>query len=325
MKKLLLMAGVAALGLFTNPAKADICYVDLAGQVMVNGQLQAGVNVQAIPCTDARLPSDWPSPAPNTISTLPDPNTGFNYHVAFLSQFGDGTFPGPAGTHTFLAGNGAWFTAADVQLQFSFSNCPPVTISCADVLKAYNANPAPLDPFMGIVSLNILCHQFNPGDTATPGFWANKNGQALIKSLNGGPTSTTLANWLASNFPYLFGANAGANNLTGKSNLGVATFATKVSKVDAQMLATALAVYVTDSDLAGSAGAAYGFNVSVTGTGDKTYYLTVNGSVIGLANNTAYAVLTLLRQANLQKQLGTFNSSAFNVIFTDINYSGNRP
>ena len=164
MKKLLIIAGVAALAVFTNRASADILYVDLAGQVMVNGQLQAGVSVQAVPCTGATLPFDWPSPAPNTLSTAADPNTGLNYHLQFVSGYGDGSFPGPAGTHTFLAGNGAWFTAAGVELVFSFSNCPPVTISCADVLKAYNAaSSATTDPFTGPVSVNITCRQFNPG------------------------------------------------------------------------------------------------------------------------------------------------------------------
>ena len=59
------------------------------------------------------------------------------------------------------------------------------------------------------------------GDTATIGFWHNKNGQALIDSLNGGPTATNLANWLASQFPYLYGASS-ANNMTGKTNADVA-------------------------------------------------------------------------------------------------------
>ena len=46
------------------------------------------------------------------------------------------------------------------------------------------------------------------GDTATIGYWHNKNGQALINALNGGPTSKTLANWLATQFPYLYGGNS---------------------------------------------------------------------------------------------------------------------
>ena len=138
-----------------------------------------------------------------------------------------------------------------------------------------------------------------------------------------------LANWLAGNFPYLFGANAGANNLTGKSNKDVATLYLKLSgsksaKAETQIMATALAVYVTDSDLAGNLGTTYGFNVSATGTGEKTHNVGTLGSAIGLSNGVSYPVMGLLLQANLQKQLGTFNASAFNVLFSDINKAGSR-
>jgi hypothetical protein len=43
------------------------------------------------------------------------------------------------------------------------------------------------------------------GDTAPIGFWHDKNGQTLINSLNGGPTSTQLGTWLANNYGCLFG------------------------------------------------------------------------------------------------------------------------
>ena len=39
------------------------------------------------------------------------------------------------------------------------------------------------------------------GQTAGIGFWNNKNGQALIKALNGGSTSTQLGDWLAATLP----------------------------------------------------------------------------------------------------------------------------
>ena len=45
------------------------------------------------------------------------------------------------------------------------------------------------------------------GQFATIGFWQNSNGQAVINSFNGSSTSTALGNWLASNFPNLFGAS----------------------------------------------------------------------------------------------------------------------
>jgi hypothetical protein len=166
------------------------------------------------------------------------------------------------------------------------------------------------------------------GDTATIGFWHNKNGQALIKSLNGGPTSTNLANWLATTFPYLYGASS-SNNLTGKTNTDVANlfltfFNVTGAKTNAQILAGALAVYVTDTDLAGSAAASYGFNTSTTGTGAKTFNVGSNGTAVGLVNNTSYTVLQLLQQVNLTLKNGTFSSAAnaWNTIFDGINSKG---
>src|SRR5262249_10357446 len=60
----------------------------------------------------------------------------------------------------------------------------------------------------------------------TPGsaFWQNTPGQSLINSLNGGPNSTALANWVALTFPNLYGAGAGANNMTGWTNAQVGAF-----------------------------------------------------------------------------------------------------
>ena len=166
-----------------------------------------------------------------------------------------------------------------------------------------------------------VCH----GDTATIGFWHNKNGQALILAL---PNSPALGNWLASNFPYLYGANTStANNLTGTSNTKVASYFLTLfnvtgTKTDAQVLAGALAAYVTSSTLAANGAAKYGFNVSTAGTGARTYNVGSYGTAIGLQNNASYTVLQLLQQANLMKQKGTFNANAFNVIFDGINTLG---
>jgi uncharacterized repeat protein (TIGR01451 family) len=167
----------------------------------------------------------------------------------------------------------------------------------------------------------------NKGDTATIGFWHNKNGQALIQTVNGGPSSSSLANWLASNFPYLYGTRAGTSNLSGKNNSDVAAlflkfFSITGQKTDAQILGGALACYVTSSSLAGNVASRYGFNVSQTGTGAKTYNVGSYGSAIGLTNNTSYTVFDLLRQADLQKKAGTFNANAFNSIFDGINQIG---
>ncbi len=162
------------------------------------------------------------------------------------------------------------------------------------------------------------------GDTATIGFWHNNNGQALILSM---PNSPALANWLAGSYPCLYGINAGANNLAGKSNTQIAAyfltlFNVKGQKTYAQVLAGALASYVTSSTLAGNNAANYGFNVSTLGTGAKTFNVGAYGTAIGLSNNTSYTVLQLLQQANLRKCAGTFDANAFNSIFDGINQKG---
>jgi hypothetical protein len=164
------------------------------------------------------------------------------------------------------------------------------------------------------------------GDAATIGFWHNKNGQALIDALNGGPTATALGNWLAAQFPYLYGPQS-SNNMTGKANTTVAAlfmafFGQGGQKTSAQVMAGALATYVTSTTLGGATAGGYGFNMSAAGTGSKSYNVGSLGTSIGLANNTSYTVLQLLQQANLTQQNHTYNANAFNVIFSGINQTG---
>lgn len=327
-----MVAAVLACGLFANIASADIPYVDITGQVTVNGVPTAGVTVEAIPCDGATLPPDWPAPPPNTTSTTA--GTGANYLLVFVTGFGNGATPGPAGSVTFQSpANSAWYTAIDVQLKFSYPGYDPVILPCEKVRAAYEATLGNPDPGVPVINVDFSAPQPSPvlvpGDTAGKGFWANKNGQALIKSLNGGLLSTQLANWLARNFPYLYGSRAGLNNLTGQPNLTVALLAAKLkaligSKPDTHIFATALSVYVTDSDLAGNAAVKYGFNVSTTGTAEKTYNVGANGRAIGLSNNTSYTIMALLQQANLQVQLGKFDAKAFNAVFSDIAEAGDK-
>ncbi|MCX7702146.1 MAG: MSCRAMM family adhesin SdrC, partial [Gemmataceae bacterium] len=154
------------------------------------------------------------------------------------------------------------------------------------------------------------------GQTASIAFWKNKKGQALIKSLNGGPNATDLGNWLATNFPNMYGANAGPNNLTGKTNAEVAAFYVQLHKrngqtspggppkLDAQVLATALAVYVTNQNLAGTAGIAYGFEVTATGVGSSTFNIGTNGAAFGVADHTVMTVLDILRATDSRTRNG---------------------
>jgi hypothetical protein len=152
------------------------------------------------------------------------------------------------------------------------------------------------------------------GQTATIGYWQNNNGQALLRSLNGGPNSTALGDWLAANFSNLWGANAGANDLTGKTNAEVADFYSALFtrtkkqlaqaglggpvKVDCQILAVAFAVYVTDIDLAGTAATSYGFLVDSLGAGGRTFNVGDNGEAFDLADNTDATIFDLLLAAN---------------------------
>ena len=157
------------------------------------------------------------------------------------------------------------------------------------------------------------------GDTATIGFWHNKNGQALINAM---PNSPALGNWLASSFPCLYG------NLAGKSDSQIAAqfltyFNVTGTKTKAQVLGAALACYVTSSTLSGTTIAGkYGFNLSPGGTGGKTYNVGSLGTVLGLSNNTDYTVLQLLQAANANCPWSPAVFNALNVIFDGINESG---
>lgn len=152
------------------------------------------------------------------------------------------------------------------------------------------------------------------GQTATIGFWQNKNGQNLIKSLNGGANATQLGNWLAATFPNMYGANAGANNLAGKTNADVAGYYSDLfrrkkkeaeqlglggpTKVDAQVIAVAFATYVTNQTLADTTAASYGFLVTETGVGTSTFNVGNNGSAFGVADNSDVTILDLLLATN---------------------------
>jgi hypothetical protein len=148
------------------------------------------------------------------------------------------------------------------------------------------------------------------------GFWHNSNGQALINSFNGGSTATALSAWLAASFPNLYGASAGGHNLTGKTNAQVAAFflslfALPSPQAGAQVLTVALNIYATTSSLGGSAGAAYGFTVSATGLGARSFNVGLDGAAFGVANNTTLNVYELLTAVNKKAVNGVlYNGSA---------------
>ena len=138
------------------------------------------------------------------------------------------------------------------------------------------------------------------GQTATIGYWQNKNGQNLIKALNGSVTATQLGDWLAATMPGTFG------NLAGKTNAQVAqmyvdAFKAKKgnqvigpAKLDCQVMATAFAVYATNQSLAGTAASAFGFLVTASGVGTATFNVGLNGAAFDVANYSVMTVLDLL-------------------------------
>ncbi|MCI0360105.1 MAG: Ig-like domain-containing protein, partial [Planctomycetaceae bacterium] len=181
------------------------------------------------------------------------------------------------------------------------------------------------DAFSGVVlpRPNSLAEDYNFGErtpaeggvqngqTAAIGFWQNKNGQNLIKAVNGSSIATKLGNWLAATFPNMYG------NLAGQTNAQVAAFYKTLfartaltaagggpPKMDAQVMATALAVYVTNESLAGTTAAAYGFVVTASGVGARTASVGASGAAFGVADNTSVSVLGLLLVVNSRSHSG---------------------
>jgi len=195
--------------------------------------------------------------------------------------------------------------------------------------------------------------QLTSGQTATIGFWQNKNGQNLLNSLTGGKNSTQLGNWLAATFPNMYGEAAGASNLAGATNAQVATFYKDQlfkdkkkgalpgpAKVDAQTMAVAFAVYCTNSTLAGgNVAASFGFLVTESGVGAATINVGCAGAAFGVANYSNVAVIDMLLATNARTVNGilydangtrTIDSTEqllrtmANEIYTTINETGDR-
>jgi hypothetical protein len=165
------------------------------------------------------------------------------------------------------------------------------------------------------------------GQTAGIGFWQNRRGQALLLALNGGGTAgtaTQLGNWLAAAFPNLYGSLAGMTNaqVAAYYKTLFARTGGPAPKADAQVMATALAVYVTNSTLAGTTATAYGFTVTDTGVGMKTYNVGSSGAAFGVANNASVSVLDLLLAVNARTKQGAaiFDLTGNGLDTTEIGY-----
>jgi len=183
------------------------------------------------------------------------------------------------------------------------------------------------------------------GQTATIGFWAGKKGRKLIESLNGDKDSTALGNWLAAEMPNIYG------ELAGKKNKDVSKFYRHLFKTikkhkkhrkhghgaedglrdfDAQVMATAMAVYVTDSDLAGDIGTQYGFVVTAGGVGIATFNVGDSGAAFGLSEGDSgiMTIMAILEATNDQAvdgrlyDLDTALRQLADKVYTLINESG---
>jgi hypothetical protein len=139
---------------------------------------------------------------------------------------------------------------------------------------------------------------------------------------------------MAVTFPHMFGASTGSNDLAGETNAYVASFfqtrfVVKDQKFDAQVLATALAVYLTDGTLDSTGvGARYGFTVGGNGVAMATVNVGTIGAAFGAADDTVMTVMDVLMAADAQAVDGvlyngdTAKRNKANTVFSAVNQAG---
>jgi parallel beta-helix repeat protein len=244
-----------------------------------------------------------------------------------------GELPIAGATVTATAGSTTQTVVTDIHGVYHFDNLPAGTYTVTETQPigytdgkdtlGNKGGTAANDKFTGIVLAGgTAATGYNFGEQQTVGaavagnqtqtiaWWNGSSGQALIKAVSGGANSKALGTWLATNYNNLFGANAGsANNLSGKTNTQVAAYyqslyANSAKRAETEALALALAVYVTNSGLAGTTATTYGFAVSATGLGVATFGVGANGSAFGVDNATVLTVNEILARANARTQKG---------------------
>ncbi len=150
--------------------------------------------------------------------------------------------------------------------------------------------------------------------TSTVRYWQTENAQDLIKSFNGGPEDTQLADWLAGTFSNMYGHDSEAGDLTGRTNQQVGTYFQSLCprdlkaplKPEAQVLALALAVYATSEDLAGKTATQYGFMVTDTGIGKNAFSVGPHGVAFGVNDKSKITVLDALIATSTPGTIGLF-------------------
>jgi hypothetical protein len=260
------------------------------------------INPATLTATDANFSATAGAPFSGTLATFSNvaPNTS---PYTALIDWGDGS------TSTCsISVSGSSLTVLG-----SHTYADPKTYTVSVQISNPNTTTAKLTDTATVTSLGQGVVQGLAGGI---GFWQNSNGQTLLKNFNGGATATALSAWLATTFPNLYGASAGVNNLSGKTNAQVAAFYLSqfnlsAPKVQAQVLAVALNVYATTQGLGGTAGVAYGFSVSASGLGARSCNVGSDGSAFGVANNTTCNVYQLLLAVNKQAVKGVlYNGNA---------------
>jgi hypothetical protein len=175
----------------------------------------------------------------------------------------------------------------------------------------------------------VAADTVDAGQTAAIGFWKGSDGKKLIEQLNGDKHSTLLGDWLAATFPNMYGVSAGDNNLTGLSNKGIHKFFKKLVKdrkkgimkklghdaqwLDAQVMAVALATYVTNETLIAQTFDpldtvtptelithvnALGFQTTTHGVGVATFNVGDSGAAFGVEDDSTMTVMDFLFAVN---------------------------
>ena len=204
------------------------------------------------------------------------------------------------GTHTIAETQPAGFQDGQ-DVPGLVNGIPAGVVSANDVFSVTLPQPGSAAENFNFAERPVDGAAVTAGQTAGIGFWQNKHGQKLIQSLNGGGLSTQLGDWLAATFPNMYGTFAHKTNdevasmykqlfkLNGKTSPG------GPPKLDAQVLAVALAAYVTNVNLAGTTAAAYGFNVTETGLAAATFNIGDSGAAFGVADGAVMNVLDILQ------------------------------
>jgi hypothetical protein len=146
------------------------------------------------------------------------------------------------------------------------------------------------------------------GQFASTSFWSNAKGQSAIQSFDGGSTDTALGNWLATNFPNLFGNSAGpVGNLAGKTNAQVAQLYKNLNtngianNTFVQAAAVALGIYADTTGLGGAElvaqglAAKYGITVTTAGGAGSTISDAASAPAFGTISKSAISAWQVLK------------------------------